>query len=41
MLTMIVHSHFESGTFRLHVYYGDQRVRDVNRIPSYDIVLTT
>jgi SNF2 family DNA or RNA helicase len=34
-------SHFENGTFRLHVYHGDQRDRDVGRISSYEIILTT
>ena len=34
-------SHFKRGTFRLHLYYGDQRARNAECLSSHDIVLTT
>ncbi|KAF8244057.1 hypothetical protein K440DRAFT_663691 [Wilcoxina mikolae CBS 423.85] len=36
-----IERHFENETFRLHVYHGDQRDRDVERLSSYHIILTT
>ncbi|KAF8533502.1 SNF2 family N-terminal domain-containing protein [Trichophaea hybrida] len=36
-----IERHFENGTFQLHVYHGDQRDRDVERLSSYNIILTT
>ncbi|KAJ6304280.1 hypothetical protein OIU77_018030 [Salix suchowensis] len=36
-----VQEHTESGSLKLYKYYGENKIKDVEELKKYDIVLTT